>query len=194
MKPKKKVRTPMKKQVKPNPDEKQSGHWMSREISFYNIKRIAGIFNLEMLHRLSWRSHGVVFAALLAFSCSGLAAEKIPFTLPLPDSAVDKAAGMLKSLDGTVGGKSNYGMAVVFEESELQGSQELWVNFNNKMKLKGFKKLSELEYEDKVRVIFKETKEGKRLMREIQLLQKKQKEGILQSLERKFIREESPQL
>ena len=181
----------------------QNVHWMSRDISFFGIKKIAGGFNLEMLHRLSWRCHGVTPILLLVFSClfsvslyaeSAAISGKIPFTLPAPDAVLDKTPGALKSLDGQVGGQSVYGMAVVFNESETEGSQELWINFNNKMRLKGFKKLSELEYEDRVRVIFKETKEGQRLVREIELLEKKQKEGILKSIERKFTKQETPQL
>lgn len=213
----------MKKPLKPKmKNEKKIGHWMSRDVSFFGIKKIVGIFNLEMLHRLSWRSHGVVLAFVFLFSCvfsSPLRAEvrtaldsakavsnnlvsetspekpkKIAFELPVPEPDLNKAMGLLKSLDGYVGGKSNYGMAVVYEESEFEGSKELWVNFNNKMKFKGFKKLSELEFEDEVRVIFKESKEGKRLLREIQLLKKKQREGILQSLERKFTKTDTPEL
>lgn len=119
--------------------------------------------------------------------------EKIPFKLPVPDNDLDKAEGILKSLEGEVGGQSLRGMAVVYQKDEGSGSKEVWINFNNKVKLKGFKKLSELGYEDKVRIIFKETKDGNVLLRQIELLKKKQ-EGVLESLERKFIKQETPQL
>lgn len=99
------------------------------------------------------------------------------YQLPDPDPDDEKAEGVMKSVEGAITGKSNSGFAVEYEKDETKGvSNEIWVTFNSKLRLNGVKSVKELERGDTVRIIYKETKAGRHLLKGITLLEKKPKE------------------
>ena len=93
------------------------------------------------------------------------AARKV--VLPDPDPEDVKAKGEMKTIEGSIVARNNFGMAVEFKADAAEGSSsEIWVRFHSKMKLKGFKEFKQLGEGDIVRVNYKLTKDTNRIVPE----------------------------
>lgn len=86
-----------------------------------------------------------------------------------------EAEGDLITSDGFIVAKNNYGIAVETKFDKKDGSsQEIWLKYNNKLKISGFKNVSELGEGDKVGIKYKLTKKDKKIiLSEIKLIRKK---------------------
>ena len=111
------------------------------------------------------------------------AKKKASFQFFDPDPDDDKAPGEIKSMEGTISARNNYGMAVEYQSDAATGaSKEMWMNFTSKLKLNGVKSLAEFQAGDMVRIIYKAVQDKdtkafkKNILKGITLLNKKPKE------------------
>jgi len=99
------------------------------------------------------------------------------FELPDPDPALVKLDVPAKSTQGTVTGKSVWGMAVEYGTDKKDGGLEIWFNFSKGIKLVGLKELKEIEEGDTVSVTYKTGADNHKLITEVALIEKKPKEA-----------------
>ncbi len=107
-----------------------------------------------------------------------VAPAKKSIELPSVSKEEAKAEGVVKTLQGTVSGVSNYGLAVEFEG----GTREMWADLMKETTLEKVKKIRDIQIGDTVEIAYKELKNNsKRLLQKVKLVRRKPKE--LESLE-----------
>lgn len=102
--------------------------------------------------------------------------------LPKIDPADEEALGQEKTLEGVVGGRNTFGIAVVVEtDAAKRSSREIWFTRMKETKLVGVKKgMSEFGDGDKVKVVYKELDENKKkILKSVTLIQKAPPEPVV---------------
>ncbi len=117
--------------------------------------------------------------AVPAAPVEGSKPSKSKVTLPDVSKEDEKAEGEVKEETGLIVARNHHGLAVEYAfDKKNSAAQEIWVNFNKKMKLSGVKDLSQLGEGDTVRIQYKVTKaEKKIILKAIELIRKKSKEA-----------------
>ena len=94
--------------------------------------------------------------------------------LPAMDAEDKKAKGKDVTLEGTVGGRSYYGIGVAYgTDPKSQSSKETWFNLVKDVKFSGVNSIMDLKDGDRVRVVYKELEETKkRILRSVELVQR----------------------
>ncbi len=93
--------------------------------------------------------------------------------LPEPDPAQEQMEGREKTMEGMVSGAGYNGLAVELKNPGRNDPSEIWFDYVKGLKLSGMQKLAELREGDTVSVLYKETKDGRRFLKEIRLIRKK---------------------
>ena len=95
---------------------------------------------------------------------------------PKPDDL--KMKGEVKKMQGVVSASSTGGVAVEYGVTADGGVSEMWLPFTKAVKFTGYKNYTDIQYEDRVEVVFKEAKNAsKRFLQEVKLLSRKPKEN-----------------
>ena len=81
-----------------------------------------------------------------------------------------------KETKGTVTGTSRLGFAVEYGADENAGGMEIWFNYGDGMKLRGLTQVSEIREGDVLGVVYDETPDHHRAIKEISLISKKANE------------------
>lgn len=129
------------------------------------------------------RSVSVLFVIGMAAAVFGLgigplsAQEAVKKTwedkLPEADPAEAEIEGTEEALEGMVSGAGYNGLAVELSNPKKNEPSEIWFNYVKGIKLSGIQRLAELQEGDKVSVGYRETRDGRRFLKEIRLIRKK---------------------
>lgn len=114
------------------------------------------------------------------------------FTAPLYAQTKQASAGLEKSsppkkikmltknIQGTVSARNMNGVAVVYDaDKNKYASYEMWMPFDSKMKLAGYKTLTEMQEGDKIAIVYEEAEDGSvKITKELKLRKKAPKDLV----------------